>query len=205
MALVRIRNVFNVGNLFFAVILFLLAMVSVRESAQKMVRPNMSAMAARARDIYVVISNANTDREPLGLPSIWPRTVCLTTNGVDDLSSKTFKTSTAYFQALYDEANSATTNRGWRILGFDYSKCAGAGVKACANSTLTADHNAWLIAANVTEEDDDRIPLLITRNVDARLIEEAVNQGVTTKKVFEKRLVLGRGKYKNHLGNSALR
>jgi hypothetical protein len=195
----RIRNVLNVGNIFFVGILFLLALVSVRESARKMVRPNMSATAARARDIYVAISRANTEREPLGLPSIWPRTVCLTTNSMADLSSKTFRTSTEYFQALYDEANGATTNRGWMILGFDYSKCAGAGVKACTNSKLSADNNAWLIAANVIAADDDRIPLLITRNVDVRLIEEAVNQGVK-KKDFEKRLVLGRGKYKKPFG-----
>ena len=194
-----VKNVFNAGNIFFVLILLLLVTVSVRESAQKMVRPNMSAMADRARDIYVAISNANTDRESLGLPLIWPRSVCLTTNGVDELESKTFKTSTAYFLALYDEVHGATTNRGWRILGFDYSKCAGAGVKACTNSKLTADNNAWLIAANVIAEDDDRIPLLITRNVDVRLIEEAVNQGVKTKD-FEKRLVLGRGKYKKPFG-----
>lgn len=195
----HIRNVFNVGNIFFAVILFLLALVSVRESARKRARPNMMAMAARAKDIYVAITDANKEREPLGLPLIWPRTVCLTTSQVDDFSSRTFKTSTDYFQALYDEANGATTNRGWWIRGFDYSKCAGAGVKACTNARFTAEHNAWLIAANVTEEDDDRIPFLITRNVDVRLIEEAVNQGITTNN-FQKRLSVGRGKYRKPFG-----
>ena len=196
---VHIRSILNGGNIFFVFILFLMVMVSMSESARKMVRPNMSAMAARARDIYVAITGANTERESLGLPLIWPRTVCLTTNGVDDLSSKTFKTSTEYFQALYDETNSATTNRSWGIRGFDYSKCAGAGVKACTNAKFTAEHNAWLIAANVTEDDDDRIPLLITRNVDVRLIEEAVNQGITTNN-FQKRLSVGRGKYRKPFG-----
>ncbi len=199
----HIRSVFNVGNIFFVFILFLLVMVSVREGARKRARPNMMAMAARAKDIYVAITGANTEREPLGLKLIWPRTVCLTTNGMVDLSSKTFKTSTDYFQALYDETNRATTNKGWGVRGFDYSKCAGAGVKACTNSTLTADNNAWLIAANVTEDDDDRIPLLITRNVDVRLIEEAVNMGVTTK-IFKSVLTWDVENIGSPLVNSAL-
>lgn len=199
MAIVRIRNVLNIGNVFFVLILFLLALVSVHQRARKMARPNMAAMASRAKDIYVVITGANMERQSLGLPLTWPRTVCLTTNGVDELSSKTFKTSTEYFQALYEEANSATTNKDWGVRGFDYSKCAGAGVKACTNSTLTAEHNAWVVAANVTEEDDGRIPLLISRNVDVRLIEEAVNQGITTND-FHNRFSVGRGKYKKPFG-----
>lgn len=166
-----------------------------------MTRTTMKAMTYRAKDIYVAITGANAERESLGLPLIWPKTVCLMTNRVDDGASKTYRTSTEYFQALYDETNRATTNRGWSIKGFDYSRCAGAGVKACTNATLTAEHNAWLIAANVTEEDDDRIPLLISRNVDARLIEEAVNKGITTSD-FHKRLSLGRGKYKNPFGQT---
>jgi hypothetical protein len=198
MMISRIKSVFNIGNFLFVILLFLLAMFSLHVSSWKWEGHKMTAMAYQARDIYVSMTGVNTERKASGLPLIWPRTACLT-DGTEALSSKTFKTSTEYFQALYDEAHTVTTNRGLNIRGFDFSKCAGAGVKACTNSTLTADHNAWLIAANVTEEDDDRIPLLISRNVDVRLIEEAVNQGITTSD-FRKRLSVGQGKYKKPFG-----
>jgi len=198
MMISRIKRVFNIGNFLFVVLLFLLAMFSLHVSSWKWEGHKMTAMACRARDIYVSMTGVNTDRKALGLPLIWPRTASLT-NDVDALSSKAFKTSTEYFQALYDEAHAVTTNRNSEIRGFGFSRCAGAGVEACTNSILTAEHNAWLIAANVTEEDDDRIPLLISRNVDVRLIEEVVNQGITTND-FHKRLSVGRGKYKKPFG-----
>jgi len=35
---------------------------------------NMTAVGTRGRDIYVAITGANTEREPLGLGNVWPQT-----------------------------------------------------------------------------------------------------------------------------------
>ena len=65
---------------------------------------------------------------------------------------------------------------------------AGVGVNAkCFAGPLTATNNMWIIAANITDEDDPRIPLLITRNVDVVEIERIVNKGLKASE-FEKRL-----------------
>ena len=146
-----------------------------------MLKANMAAVAARGRDIYVAITSANVDRETELLPPIWPKTCLVSTNLTDDISGKVFKTSTEYFAALYDEDHVGT--EAWKpwVRGFDYSKLAGTGVPAkMGKGKLLAKNNMWLIAANITEEDPDIIPVLITRNVDVKEIERLVNQGGTS-------------------------
>ena len=103
------------------------------EISNATLQANMTAMGMRAKDIYVAISAANTEREPLGLPPVWPKTGEQTEAG-DDLAQMTFKNSTDYFNALYDAEQCKI--QGWNeqgyshsvTYGFDLSKCAGAGV-----------------------------------------------------------------------------
>jgi hypothetical protein len=52
----------------------------------------------------------------------------------------------------------------------------------------------WIIVANITEQDDERIPVLLTRNVDVKEIERVVNMGLK-KDEFEKRITFS-GIYK---------
>ena len=60
----------------------------------------------------------------------------------------------------------------------------------------------WLIAANITDKDDDRIPVLITRNVDVSAIEHAINYGIKTND-FKTKIPLGKGDYKTPFENKA--
>jgi hypothetical protein len=163
-----------------------------------MLKANMAAVAARGRDIYVAITSANTDRETELLPPIWPKTCLASTNLTDDISGKVFKTSTEYFAALYDEEHIGT--EAWKpwVSGFDYSKLAGAGVPAKeGKGKLLAKNNMWLIAANVTPEDSDLIPILISRNVDVKEIERYINQGGN---VEDTKIDIGKGDYKTPFG-----
>ena len=164
-----------------------------------MLKANMCAVAARGRDIYVAIISANTDREPLGLPAVWPKTSLASTNRPGDISSKAFKTSSDYFYELYDGANVGTDQHNPYVKGVDYSKLAGAGVPACRNNKLGSANNMWLFAANITDEDDDIIPVMITRNVDVKDIERIINQGGPTSNL-NTRIVLGMGEYKTPFG-----
>jgi hypothetical protein len=165
-----------------------------------MLKANMCAVAARGKDIYVAVANANTERKPLGLPSLWPKTYLASTNIPTDISGRIFKTSTEYFAALYDEEHIGT--EAWKpwVSGFDFSKLAGAGIFAkVGGGRLTAKNNMWLIAANITDEDEDIIPVLITRNVDAKEIERIINQGGSTSNL-NTRIAIGAGEYKTPFG-----
>lgn len=134
-----------------------------------MLKANMTAVGARGKDIYVAITSANVDREPLGLGNIWPKTT--QESGVDtasqDIGTKTFQNSSDYFYELYDGPNVGTVNHDPYIRGFDYSKLAGAGVAAKSGpGKLQAANNMWVIAGNVRDEMEDIIPILVTRNLD---------------------------------------
>jgi hypothetical protein len=164
--------------------------------------PHGSPVSARARDIYVAITSANTEREPLGLGNIWPKTVQKA--GVDtstvDIGTKIFTNSSDYFYEIYDGPNMGTVNHDPYVKGFDFSKLAGAGVPAkVGDGRLTAKNNMWLIAANITEEDDDIIPLLITRNVDVKEIERYINHS-GGRAPDDTRIELGKGAYKTPFG-----
>jgi hypothetical protein len=149
--------------------------------------PIVTGVLTRGRDLQRSIIQANKIRASLGLPAIWPKADLKTTNQAKDISGKSFKTSTEYFQALFDEENYGTAKWKPYVIDFQYSKLAGAGIQACTNNQLTAANNVWVIAANITDQDNDRIPFLVTRNVDVKEIERVVNQGLK-KSEFKKRM-----------------
>lgn len=131
---------------------------------------NTVAVLSRGKDIYVAIVGANAERAPLGLGTVWPRTEN-TEEGGDGISKMTFTNSTDYFRVLGDSEHIGTQNLDeWHpyVNGFYFSKLAGAGVPAWDETRghLTAENNMWTIAANVTDDMPDVIPILITRNVD---------------------------------------
>ena len=163
---------------------------------------NAASVASKGREICVGIMSASMEREPLGEGSVWPKT-SLPTGAVSqkkDISSKVFKTSTEYFKALADEENYGTGKWDPYISGFDYTRLAGAGVPPCKDRNLTAANNMWVIAANLTDADNDAIPVLITRNVDAKEIERVVNQGYSARD-FNTRINVGNGEYRDPFGN----
>jgi prepilin-type N-terminal cleavage/methylation domain-containing protein len=134
-----------------------------------MLSANMTAVGTRGKDIYVAITAANTEREPLGLGNIWPKTV--QESGVDtsskDIGIKTFQNSSDYFYELYDGDKVGTSEHDPYVRGFDYSKLAGAGVPSKAGmGKLQAANNMWVIAGNARETLDEVIPILVTRNLD---------------------------------------
>ncbi len=132
---------------------------------------NMTAVGTRGRDIFVAITGANTEREPLGLGNVWPKTKAPTgadTSGGDpDIADKAFGTAEEYFEFLYDGKNVGKTTWSPYVAGFDYGKLAGAGVSSQPGGSTTLDKNyvMWCIGANVRDEMEDVVPILVTRNV----------------------------------------
>jgi len=165
--------------------------------------PTGNAVSSRGKDIYVAIIGANTEREPLGLGPVWPKTQLKpgTDTSTCDIAVQTFTNSTDYFYQLYDGANAGREQHDPYVKGFDYSKLAGSGVPAkIGGGKLTAENNMWAIAANITEEDADIIPVLITRNVDVKALEYIVNHGGPTSNLTT-RITLGAGPYKTPFGD----
>jgi len=144
---------------------------------------NMTAVGTRGRDIYVAITGANTEREPLGLGNVWPKTQLESgtggsSTGEKDIADQTFSSSSKYFYALYDGEKVGQQDWSPYVAGFDFSKLAGAGVSTKAGTgELQAENNMWCIAANVRDEMEDIIPILVTRNVDCSSLYKNLQDG----------------------------
>ncbi len=165
-------NVIGLAAMTVAVMLLVLALIPAMSCG--VWSANVCAVGCRGRDIYVSIMGANMEREPLGLPSVWPSEGIPPTNAVDDIASVIFSNSTDYFNALLDGKNLGTERWNPFVAGFGYSKLAGAGVAACSNGRLTPENNMWTVAMNVRDEMEDVVPVLVTRNVDASSLAEKI-------------------------------
>lgn len=167
---------------------------------EKLLKVRLTAASNNGRDIYRAMWEANEKRESIGLPSIWPKTCLGTTNLPNDISGMTFKTSTEYFKVLFDEEHMGTD--AWKpyVKGIDYSKLAGMGVPVSKTQHLTSTNNMWAIAANITEEDDGIIPVLISRNADMKAIEEAISNDFASNNPDVK-IVLGAGEFQTPFGD----
>ncbi|MCL1921463.1 MAG: hypothetical protein FWG50_10395 [Kiritimatiellaeota bacterium] len=167
------KQKFSLAGLIVVVVVALLFFsVLVAQSRSAMWRAGITATGARGRDIYIAIVGANTEREPLGLPSVWPKTVLTEDDlkhplGLEDIAWCTFQNSTDYFYELYDGAHLGMPDHSPYVAGFDYSKLAGAGVRAMEGTgRLRSENNMWCIMGNIREEMADSTPVLVTRNVD---------------------------------------
>lgn len=153
-----------------------------------MMQANMTAVGTRGKDIFVAIIGANTEREPLGLGNVWPKTQLETgtdTSGSNpDISEKTFTSSSDYFYELLDGQNIGNDSWSPYVAGLDYSKLAGAGVAAKSGTgNLTDQNNMWCIGANVRDEMEDIIPILVTRNFDCARLYRDLDDGTSTERI----------------------
>jgi prepilin-type N-terminal cleavage/methylation domain-containing protein len=153
-------------------IIGLLAAALFPAISKAVLKANMTEVGLKGRDIYVAITSANEQRKLLGLGSVWPRTYLeegISRGGELDICNMTFANSTAYFYKLYDGQNIGKPHWKPYVVGFDYSKLSGAGVPSHPGGArmLEAKYVMWTIAANINDEMDDTVPILITRNLDA--------------------------------------
>lgn len=159
-------NVIELVAVTAVVMLFVLALIPA--VGNKKLSCDMTPVGTCGRDLFVAIAGANTEREPLGLPPVWPSESPPATNmNPRDIGCLNFTNSTDYFNYLHDGEYLATGRRGPYERGGYYSRFAWGGVPACTQGKLTAENNMWTIAMNVTDDMSDMVPLLITRNIDA--------------------------------------
>ena len=129
-----------------------------------MLSANTSACSMRGRNLFVGITQANTEREAAGLVSVWPKGANDKTDDTDDIAGMTFGTSTEYFQELFDIDNYGQDSWAPYVNGVDMGVLSGAGVPAFSGKNLDPKNVMWCIAQGLTDEMEDVIPALVTRN-----------------------------------------
>ena len=123
-----------------------------------------AAASMRGRNLFVGIVQANTDREAAGLPDIWPRTPGspFLSSDKHDVSGMPFKNATDYFKVIFDTKSYGTGEWApYLSADMDVLKLSKDGYRFCD----------WIVAANVQDEFDDNIPVLISANVDPAILK----------------------------------
>ena len=146
-----------------------------------MIKANLASCSMRGRNLYVAITSANVEREAAGLTSIWPRSgkAASSTGGEKDISEQSYSSAYQYFNDLFDVKNiNDTDNWNPYVTGIDLGCLSGAGVQPVqAGSELKAENVGWAIAANVQDEIEDIVPVLVTRNVDCSSLRKKYDGG----------------------------
>ena len=130
-----------------------------------MLSANTSAMSMRGRNLFVAITQANTDRASSGQQEVWPQA---TTEGLDDDDVKIIgaQSSTDFFKYLFDIENKSNAQNWNPYVDCDLGYLSGSGVPGAAGNDLKQDNVGWLVTQNIQSEMSDVIPVFVTRNVD---------------------------------------
>ena len=130
-----------------------------------MLSANTSAMAMRGRNLFVAITQVNTEREGAGLKAVWPSA---DTEGLDDDDKALIgaSTTTDFFNELFNMEKYGSAD--WNpYVNIDISVLQGGGVSKTTTGKFQGEADiAWIVLQNVTSEIEDVIPVLVTRNVD---------------------------------------
>ena len=130
-----------------------------------MLSANTSAMAMRGRNLFVAITQCNTEREGAGLQAVWPQS---DTEGLDDDEKALIgaASSTEFFNELFDMDNYGKAE--WSpYANVDISVLQGGGVQKSTSGKFQGEKDiAWVICQNIQSEIEDVIPVLVTRNCD---------------------------------------
>ena len=132
-----------------------------------MIKANLSACGMRGRNLFVAITAANTEREALGLGNVWAKTEPEegADSNTDPIGAGQGNTVEKYFQYLFDTEKMGQSDWKPYITGGDVSVLSGAGVPPASDPKQIKGKNIlWSIAANVSDEVDDVVPVLVSRN-----------------------------------------
>jgi len=167
-----------------------------------MLSANTSAASMKARNLFVGITQANTEREAAGLTSVWPHQTeddGLNTNDKEDIAGTAYGSSTEYFRELFDIENYGKEEWAPYVSGADISVIGAPGVPAFTGSSLDSKNVAWTVVSGITDEMEDVVPVIVSRNMDTEAFPTSGQQDMSTKTEAVK---LGE-KYPTPFGNKA--
>ena len=165
-----------------------------------MFNANTAAMAMRGRNLFVAITQANTDREAAGLSKVWPSDE---TEGLDDDDKQLIgaTSSTDFFKYLFDFENKGDAASWKPYVEVDIGVLSGGGVPGAAGTSLKQDNVAWLVAKNVADEMADVVPVLASRNVEYSALNTALKSKVEGNETTEVGCGNGKGEKDTPFGN----
>ena len=132
-----------------------------------MVKANLSACGMRGRNLFVAITAANTEREALGLGNCWPQEAQENADENDKIAKQGTPDALTYFKYLFDTDNFGKETWKPYVSGIDIGVLAGAGVPVAAKpDQLQSKNILWTVLSNVSDELDDVLPVLVSRNLD---------------------------------------
>lgn len=145
------------------IVVVILALVLYPYIRNDIEQASSTSMKGRGRGIWCAVVTANAEREPLGLPSVWPK----------DLGFDASRTSTEYFRMLMSDDQAGTTNgpRGPICEDLKPGIFGGGGVPGADSvSSFNSANNAWNVICVSTQTPNNElnspgVPFLITRNV----------------------------------------
>ena len=142
-----------------------------------MLSANTSAMSMRGRNLFVAVTQCNTEREGAGLQAVWPQT---NTEGLDDEDKKVIgaSSSTDFFKYLFDLETEAKERKAF--IDVDIGTLSGGGVPGMTGTTLEKKNVAWLVTKDIQSEMSDVVPVLVTRNVDYSSLDLTKYEGSST-------------------------
>ena len=136
---------FTLGELVAVLALLAMLAAAVFPLVQNaMLNNELDECRRHGRDVYVALTAANTEREPLGK---------------EPLPGGAFTNSTELFRYLIEQEHA---------YGLSYQSLAGCGVPVCLDGYLKPENNMWTVVKEMRDELDDGVPILFTRNLDAR-------------------------------------
>ena len=150
-----------------------------------MLSANTSAASMRGRNLFVGITQANTEREAQGLTSVWPHQTeddGLNSEDTDDIAGRAYSSSTEYFKELFDIDNYGQEDWAPYVSGVDIAVLSGSGVPAFTGSSLQSRNVAWTLASGITDEMEDVVPVIVSRNMDTDQFPTSGQQDMSTKK-----------------------
>ena len=120
-----------------------------------MLSAQTSAVSMRGRNLFVGITQANTEREAAGLTSVWPKGATNKSDDSEDIAGMTFGTSTEYFKELFDIDGYGKDTWSPYVSGVDMNVLSGAGVPPFSGQQLDSKNVMWVVAQGLTDEMED--------------------------------------------------
>ena len=114
--------------------------------------------AQKGMALVLAIATCDSEREGAGLPSVWPRSGVDLFDDEDDIAGMKFNTALAWVFNLFDMQRFGRSD--WNpYLSHDVTP-------EVFNLSGIKGRNDWLVCKGVSDDMDDRLPVLVSANVD---------------------------------------
>lgn len=127
------------------------------------------AKAMVGRKLFVAMTQTNIEREGAGMESVWPKGKNQELSGDnDDIAGHVFPSATAYFRELMDFKNAGKSE--WT----PYTDIGADSLKDIIDPKT--GRAKWIVVQGITDEAADRIPVLVSENVDVESLITAAGE-----------------------------